>query len=119
MLVLLLFFFSVFSHPVLAEDPIIKITNFSADSDPEWVELSNTTSEDIDINGWIIRDDNSSKTDDLPLTGIISASSKIIFNHTKGWLNNDSDIIYLYNSSDFLIDKLIIYYLSRKRNTKI
>ncbi|MFA6184965.1 MAG: lamin tail domain-containing protein [Candidatus Shapirobacteria bacterium] len=106
MLVLLLLFFSVFSHQVLADDPIIKITNFSSDSDPEWVELSNTTSEDINIDGWIIRDDNTSKTDDLLLTGLISASSKIIFSHAKGWLNDSSDIIYLYNSSNILIDKL-------------
>jgi len=105
-LVLLLLFFSVFSHPVLADDPIIRITNFSSDSDPEWVELNNTTSEDINIDGWIIRDDNTSKTDDLPLNGFISASSKIIFSHAKGWLNDGGDIIYLYNASNTLIDKL-------------
>lgn len=84
----------------------IKISNFSSNSDPEWVELINNTDSNINIEGWALRDlnDNSNNKDSLVLTGCISPHSYQTFYHNTGWLNNTSDTIYLYNLTRELID---------------
>ena len=93
--------------PVFAESSI-KISGYSATS-PEYVELRNTSSNDISLEGWSIKDDNN-LDDDISLTSedIIPANStKQFANPTKSsWLNDDGDIIYLYDNSSNLIDKL-------------
>ena len=108
MLVLLLLFFCIFPPQILADDPAIKISNFSSNLDSEWVELLNNTDENISFNGWALRDenDNSNNKDSLLLTGCISPHSYQTFYHNKGWLNNDKDTIYLYDTNKILIDLL-------------
>jgi hypothetical protein len=105
---LLFFLFFLFSpQPVFASDPIVKISNYSATSDPESVELTNTTNTNISLTGWFIRDDNNNTGDDISLSGTLPSNSKETFTHIKGWLNDSGDIIYLYDSSNILIDKVV------------
>jgi hypothetical protein len=105
-LILLLLFF-LFTKPVLAVEPIIKITNYSSNSSPEWVEINNQTDTAIDINNWTIRDGNSNLTDDLTITGCLSPHSYVTFYHNSGWLNDSSpETISLYDISNSLIDRL-------------
>jgi len=106
--VFLIFLLSLFLVPnVYAIDPIIKISNFSSNSSPEWVELSNTTENVINIDNWLIKDDNNLLSDDLILSGCLSPFSYQTFYHKSGWLNDSSDIIYLYDNLNNPIDQLI------------
>lgn len=104
MLVILLIIFILFTSPVFA-DPIIKITDFSSDSDPEWIQLTNTTNETQTLNGWYFKD-NASHIREIE-TVCFSPSSNKTFSYSSGWLNNDGDTINLYNPNGVLIDQLI------------
>lgn len=107
MLLLIFLFGFLFVSPVFAESSV-KISGYSATS-PEYVELTNTTSTDINLDGWSIKDNNNSD-DDILLTStdIISANSTKKFTNIRdsGWLNDSDDIIYLYDNSSNQIDKL-------------
>lgn len=105
MLGILLFLVFLFPPSVLAE-PIVKITNFSSNSSPEWVEIYNQTGNIVDLSHWTIRDGNNILTDDLTLTGCLSPNSYQTFFHDDSWLNNTSDTINLYDSQGVLIDTL-------------
>ncbi len=79
--------------PVLAA---ISINEFSSNSDPEWVELYNNNSDSVDLSGWYLVDTaNHQKT----LTGTIPGNGYFVYDVSSGWLNNDTDTIYLYNSA--------------------
>lgn len=99
-------YFLLFPPQIFAVDSIVKISNFSSNSDPEWIELINNTDSNITIENWALRDfnDNSKNEDSLLLTGCISPHSYQTFYHNKGWLNDGGDTIYLYNLSKELID---------------
>ncbi len=99
--------FLIFTQPSFAVDPIVKITNFSSNSSPEWVEVYNQTDTIIDLTGWAIGDSNTQVLYDLPLTGCLSPNTYQTFFHDSGWLNDDGDTIYLYNSQPTLIDSFI------------
>jgi Lamin Tail Domain len=104
---ILLLLFLLFPNSVFATEPIIKITNYSSNSSPEWVEINNQTDNIVDINNWVIRDANRSLTDDLIITGCLSPHSYITFYHDSGWLNNSSaETISLYDIDNNLIDQL-------------
>lgn len=87
-------------------DPIVKITNFSSNSSPEWVEIYNQTDAVIDLTSWSLGDGNTQTVYDLPLTGCLSPSTYQTFFHDDGWLNNSGDTINLYNSQLILVDSL-------------
>jgi hypothetical protein len=105
---LLFFLFFLFSpKPVFASNTVI-ISNYSASSDPESVELTNTTDINIRLVGWVIRNNNNNNTsDNISLSGTLSSYSKETFTHVKGWLNNGDGGIYLYDQNNKLIDELI------------
>jgi hypothetical protein len=105
--VFLIFLWFLLVRPVMAADPVVKITNFSSNSSPEWVEIHNQTSSAIDIGNWKIRNGNSSLTDDLTLTGCLSADGYQTFYHDSGWLNDGGDTISLYDAQNNLIDQLV------------
>lgn len=114
MLILLLIFFLISSHSIFATNPTIQITDFSSDSSPEeWVQITNTTSENINLEGWYFKDakDNVKNIDDI----CISSNSYQIIKYSSGWLNNDGDTIKLYNATETLIDELV-YSDSESRN---
>ncbi len=96
-LVFLLTVFLALPFPVYAS---VVINEFSASSDPEWIELYNTSTTEVNLNGYKITDSNKKTTDDINLTGTISGTGFIVFEHDKGWLNNDTvDTISLYISA--------------------
>ncbi|MBP9817317.1 lamin tail domain-containing protein [Candidatus Shapirobacteria bacterium] len=105
-MLLILFLLSLFSRPVFALDPIAKITNFSSDTSPEWVEITNLSSQTIDLSNWKIRDSNNQTGDDIIITGCLSPSNTQVFSKNSSWLNNTGDTISLYNSTDTLVDQL-------------
>ena len=55
MVFLILLFFLVFTSPVFA-DSSVKINDFSSDSNPEWIQLTNNTSETVSLSGWYFKD---------------------------------------------------------------
>ncbi len=79
------------SAPALAASPGDVIVNeFSSASDPEWVELLNTTGGSISLDGWTIKDlANPPKS--LSGWGTIPARGIVVFENHSGWLNNDPD----------------------------
>lgn len=92
---------------IYAVDPVVKISNFSSNSSPEWVELNNTTENTIVIDNWLIKDANNISTDDLIISGCLSPLSYQTFYHDSGWLNDGNDTINLYDNLNNLIDQLI------------
>lgn len=92
---------------IYASDPVVKISNFSSNSSPEWVEINNTTEDTININNWLIKDANNISTDDLIISGCLSPFSFQTFYHDSGWLNDGSDTINLFDSTNNLVDQLI------------
>lgn len=107
-MIILFFLILLFLVPkIYAIDPIVKISNFSSNSSPEWVEINNTTENIINIDNWLIKDANNVSSDDLILSGCLSPFSFQTFYHDPGWLNDGSDTIYIYDDINNLIDQLI------------
>jgi hypothetical protein len=77
----------------------VVINEFSAKTDPEWVEVYNTSTESADLDGWEIADGNTKSTDDLTISGTIPPDSFLVFEHKKGWLNDGGDTINLYDNT--------------------
>lgn len=106
MIFLILVISLFFAPTVQALDPIIKITNFSSNSSPEWVELNNTTENIVSLDAWLLKDGNNISGDDLILTGCLSPFAYLTFFHDSGWLNDSGDTVSLYDNLNNLIDSL-------------
>ncbi|HOY60886.1 MAG TPA: lamin tail domain-containing protein [Candidatus Woesebacteria bacterium] len=107
-MIILILLFSLFLVPkIYAIDPVVKITNFSSNSSPEWVEINNTTGDTINIDNWLLKDANNISTDDLIISGCLSPFSYQTFYHDPGWLNDGGDTINLFDDLNNLIDQLI------------
>lgn len=105
MVFILFFLFFLFSGYVYADEPIVKITDFSSNSDPEWIQLTNQTDKDIDLTGWILKD--KTATNKTVIKSCVSANSSIIIVNNKTWLDNSGgDTIYLYDNKLNLIHEL-------------
>src|SRR3989344_3329370 len=83
--------FSFLAYPIsgfaVSSGDVI-INEFSSASDPEWVELLNTTGSPISLEGWTIQDAvNQPKS--LSDLGTIPANGLVVFEQPAGWLNND------------------------------
>jgi len=90
----------------------------SASSSDEWIELFNPTSSDINLTGWIIRNEES--TLKIELTGTISAKSFFILERTddttlpnivadqiySGLLRNSGEKLGIFDNDGNLIDKI-------------
>ncbi|MFZ2153452.1 MAG: lamin tail domain-containing protein [Microgenomates group bacterium] len=96
----------LFSSPVFAT-PIIKITNFSSNSLPEWIEIHNETDNLIDLTGWKIGDSNPTPEYDISLSGCLSENSYLTVYQQSALLNNDGDTISLFDQNNILIDQLV------------
>lgn len=103
MLFLILLICLFFPSSVFA-DSLVKISGYSA-TNPEYVKLSNSSSDPVDITGWYFKDLVGTKK--LINYTSIPANSEIQNDYTTGWLNDDGDTIYLYDSSNSLIDTLV------------
>ena len=94
---LLAFLFLV--KPVSAS---VVINEFMAkpDDDTEWVEIYNPSNQTIDLTSWLIKDGNTSSSDDITLNGQIDPLAFKTFDHDKGWLNDTgTETIILLNGS--------------------
>jgi hypothetical protein len=112
--VALLFFILCFflTKPVFAETSI-KISGYSAAS-PEFVKLKNNSTETVDITGWYFKDlANNKKT--ISYTSILG-NAEIQIDYVDSWINDDGDTIYLYDSTNTLVDS-IIYIVPTKTPT--
>jgi len=106
LLILLLIYFTLPSLS-LAADPLIKITNYSSNSSPEWVEIQNQSSESVDITGWKIKDANNIDTDDFILSGCLSSLGYLtVIRDSDGWLNNSNETISLLDQQSSLVDQI-------------
>ena len=100
-LIFFFFIFLIFPSSVSAQ---VVINEFSSNSDTEWVELYNTTSNMIDLSGWGLQDE----AQPLKiLSGSIPASGYFIFENPSGWLNNSgSDTITLKDLGSVVVDSV-------------
>lgn len=109
MFILLLISFLFLPKSILAVDSsVVTISDFSSDSDPEWVQLTNNTDQDINLTNWALRDENDEgdDKDSIILDICISPNSFEIITNNTHWLNNAGDAIYLYNSEKELVNSL-------------
>lgn len=102
-------FLFLFSSSSLAAE--IVINEFAAVTDgttenPDWVELYNLSDKEIDLNGWIIRDN--TETNKIILTGFICPKSFRKFNFANR-LNNDGDSIRLFDKDGNLVDSVTYF----------
>ncbi|MFI5240822.1 MAG: lamin tail domain-containing protein [Microgenomates group bacterium] len=103
LIVFIVFSICLFSFPSIVKAQVV-INEFSSNSDPEWIELYNTTSSPIDITGWTLQDEAQAPKS---LSGTISANGYFVFENPSGWLNNSgSDSIILKDSAIILIDSI-------------
>lgn len=87
----------------VGEIVINELVSDPSDEKNEFVELYNKTNKNIDLSGAWLEDGSESKT---TLSGNISAQGFLVIKSPKGSLNNDGDIIILYNSKSEEIDKI-------------
>ena len=71
----------------------------------EYVELYNTSSNEVDIGGWSITPSASWKEFVIPENTIIPSNGFLIFTHVNFWLKDFGETISLYNSAGDLIDE--------------
>ncbi|MDB3956764.1 lamin tail domain-containing protein [Candidatus Nitrosopelagicus sp.] len=71
----------------------------------EFVELYNTTSQPIDISGWLLAPSTTWKTLEIQSNTIIEPQSFLAFTHHSSWFKDFGDTISLTNTSGELIDE--------------
>ena len=90
----------------LGDVAINEFVSDPSDEDIEWIELYNTTSEEINLEGWTIEEGSGAKT---MLEGSIENSGAgkfYLIEKPKGNLNNSGDIIILRDKESTLIDQV-------------
>jgi hypothetical protein len=91
---------TLITSSVSRANALVVINEFCPNCDPEWVELYNDSEISIDLSGWEIQDGNTKSTDDLTISGEIPAQGMAVYEHPKGWLNDSSDTINLYDNTN-------------------
>ncbi len=91
---------TLITSSVSRANDLVVINEFCPNCDPEWVELYNDSEISIDLSGWEIQDGNTKSTDDLTISGEIPAQGMAVYEHPKGWLNDSSDTINLYDNTN-------------------
>ena len=71
----------------------------------EFVELYNTTSQPIDISGWLLTPSATWKTLEIQSNTIIEPQSFLAFTHHSSWFKDFGDTVSLTNTSGELIDE--------------
>ncbi len=77
-----------------------------SDEDVEWIELYNTTNREIDLTNWYIEEGSKSKTELNHKIGKDNKNRFYVIENLKGNLNNQGDIINLYDNTSQLIDQV-------------
>jgi hypothetical protein len=70
----------------------------------DWIELYNTTNQDVDLNGWIV-DDEGTKTNMLEIGEITIGAHAFWFSEVGSRLNKGGDTIYLINNQGLTVDE--------------
>lgn len=81
-------------HPHTALASGIVINELSPKGTPEWVEVFNTGSSEIDLSLYMIRDGNNSESDDIKMSGTLGGHAFVVFENEK-WLNDTGDTVKL------------------------
>lgn len=93
------------SHPIFdQEDIVINEVNSDSASGKEWVELYNTTNNEIDLADWIIKDPSGNER---RLQQTISKKGYSVIENDSSFLNNGGDKIILESPKGKIIDQLI------------
>jgi len=83
----------------------VVINEFSSNSDPEWVELYNNGTANIELTGWKLIDEGGGVEN---LSGTIFIKGYFVYERKKGWLNNtDGDVISLIDASGNSINSVV------------
>jgi hypothetical protein len=86
----------------------VVINELSSNSNPEWVELYNSSNEIVSISDWKITDGNTNTSDDLTLNGCIVSQGFRSFGRSSGWLNDTGgDTINLKDPNGNQINQVI------------
>ncbi len=73
------------------------------DGQYEFIELFNTTEDDIDMTGWWLQDGSETHT---PLEGTLSSRAYILIEQPKGKLNNSGDMVVLRDLTGNIVDQI-------------
>tara|TARA_B100001540_G_scaffold294312_1_gene294125 strand:- start:79 stop:3624 length:3546 start_codon:yes stop_codon:yes gene_type:complete len=71
----------------------------------EYVELYNTSSQDIDVSGWSLVPTSTWKKFEIPTNTILESESFLVFTHVNYWFKDFGDQVSLYDSNGNLIDQ--------------
>jgi len=103
--ILFIFLFLLLVRPVLAQ---VKINEFSSETSDDWVEFYSM--EDVDISGWILRDNAASIVATVPKeTKIGLGTNQFYIIDAGNRLNKDSDLIKLFKSDDSTLVNQVSY----------
>lgn len=80
----------------------VKINEIVPKGGTEWVELYNTSSSPVSLNGWKLIN---SRSDEKALSGTINENDYDTICTSSLW-NNDGDIVYLVNSTNDTVDQV-------------
>lgn len=80
----------------------VKINEIVPKGGTEWVELYNTSSSPVSLNGWKLTN---SRSDEKALSGTINENDYDTICTSSMW-NNDGDIVYLVNSTNDTVDQV-------------
>ena len=80
-------------------------TSYGLSGSQEYVELYNTSSQEIDIGGWSLVPSASWKTYDIPKNTIIEPKSFLAITHVNFWFNDLGDFITLVDNNGNTIDE--------------
>lgn len=85
---------------------INEIVTDPADGDTEWIEVLNTTMDDIDLSGWTITDGSGAKTILSVNLGSEGGGRFSVITGIKGSLNNEGDLVILKDKLGVAIDQV-------------
>ena len=80
-------------------------TNSTGSDSSEFVELYNTSAQEIDIGGWSIIPSSTWKTYEIPKNTIIEPKSFVAFTHVNFWFKDFGETVTLRDTAGNLIDE--------------
>ncbi len=95
-------------NKVIFGDVLInEICSDPGDGEVEWVELFYKKTANLDLSGWFLQEGSGARTDLSGKKFLKDTSRFVVVEDPKGNLNNNGDMISLYDSSNSLIDRVV------------